>query len=70
MGYRTMYASKSGIVTEEGELLTCSKVLGSEMDFATDADVRGTMQRLANVAAHAPAQLEEGESVWFQPQRI
>ena len=46
---RNFYAKDHGVVDEEaGEgILTCASVLGDEMDFATDDEVRRTVQRLA-----------------------
>ena len=47
-----MYTERSGIVDEDNnDLLTCALVRSSEMDFATDDDVRGTVRRLAHIAA-------------------
>ena len=62
---RNLY-SVANAITEHAELgdadtehlLTCSLVNYGEMDFATDADVRGTVLRLADVAAFRPAELE------------
>ena len=50
---RTLYARDSGVVDEEANenILTCTLVLESEMDFANDDDVRGTVRRLAHFAA-------------------
>ena len=51
---RTLYTEKSGILNGEtkDELLTCSHLLESEQDFATDDDIRGTVSRLASFAAN------------------
>ena len=56
---RTLYSSASGIVNEEtGEMCqACSLTLYSEMDFATNDEVRGTVRRLADVAANRPGEL-------------
>ena len=41
---RNMYTERSGIVDEDNnDLLICALVRSSEVDFATDDDVRGTV---------------------------
>ncbi len=56
---RNLYTENSGIVDEENNhVLTCSMHLAEDMDFATDADVRGTVRRLAHVAATRPGELK------------
>ena len=58
MGCRNLYSACSGITGDDGEdLLTSNLHLFSEMDFATDADIRGTVKRLAFVADHSADQL-------------
>ena len=48
---RNLYSEASGVCDEHGDsVLTCSHVFGSELDFATDDDVRGTVKRLADFA--------------------
>ena len=47
----------SGITDEEGtELLTCNIIRSEDLDFATDADVRGTVRRLAAMKARIAAE--------------
>ena len=62
-----MYTERSGIVDEDNnDLLTCALVRSSKMDFATDDDVRGTVRRLAHIAATRTSgelKLREGEHV-------
>ena len=73
---RSMYTERSGIVDEDNnDLLTCALVRSSEMDFATDDDVRGTLRRLAHIAAtRTSGELKlrerERESMWLQPQHV
>jgi len=44
---RTLVSVKSNLVDEDGqELLTCSLVQESEMDMATDEDIKGSLSRL------------------------
>ena len=52
---RTLYAESSGIVDLEtnNDLLTCNKLFETDMDFATDNDIRGTVERLAEHARTA-----------------
>lgn len=43
-----LYSHKSGLVDEDGEdILTCTLVHEDQLHFATDADVRGAVRRLA-----------------------
>ena len=59
---RNLFSETSGIVGEDDEeILTCNLHFAHEMDFASDADVRGTVQRLANVATNRPAELKNRE---------
>ena len=59
MECRNLYSRRSNIVNDEGEeIFTCSLHLMDEMDFATDADVHGTVHRLADVAANRPGELK------------
>ena len=59
MECRNFYSEKSGIVDETGDdILTCSMHLMSDMDFAEDHEVVGTVQRLADVAANRPGELK------------
>lgn len=45
---RNLMSEDSGLVDEDGtNLLTCTLVHESELDFATDADIRGSVRRLA-----------------------
>ena len=56
---RNFYSRKSGIASEEGEdMLTCSSHRMQDMDFATDEDVAGTVQRLAWVAENRNGELK------------
>ena len=57
MGCRTLYTESSDIVDGDTNdaLLTCSQLFESDMDFATDAEVRGTVARLALYARTHPA---------------
>ena len=49
---RNLYTRASGVVDEAGDpLLSCSLILPETLDFATDADVRGTVRRLAHFAS-------------------
>lgn len=53
-----LYTRKSEIVDEDGEhLLTCTLVQESELHFATDADVRGSVRRLASKQLTEPPKL-------------
>ena len=60
---RTLFAEKSGIVDQEvnDEILTCNLLFEADQDFATDAGVRGTVERLANFARTEPKTLEKRE---------
>jgi hypothetical protein len=52
---RNLYSTKSEIVDEDGSnLLTCSLIHESELDFATDEDIRGSVRRLAAKHASEP----------------
>ena len=56
---RTLYTAASGLVDEAGDqCLTCNMHLFDDMDFATDAEVRNTVRRLANVARTTPGELK------------
>ena len=45
---RNLFSEKSGVVDEDDEdLMTCSIIYKDELDVATDAEVRGTVRRLA-----------------------
>lgn len=49
---RNLYSEESELVDEDGSnLLTCTLIHEAELDFATDADIRGSVQRLAAHAA-------------------
>ena len=54
---RNLFSVQSGVVDEDGsDLLTCSLIHEADLDFATDADIRGSVQRLAARAGlDAPA---------------
>ena len=53
---RNLYSQKSEIVDEDGSnLLTCSLIHESDLDFATDDDIRGSVRRLAAKHASEPA---------------
>lgn len=59
---RTLYSESSGLADEDGcEILTSNLHLFDDMDFATDDDVRGTILRLAYVAANMPSELKMRE---------
>lgn len=59
IGCRNVYARDRGIVDEEAGagLLTCASVNGQDLDFATVADVRSTVQRLAEFKRDLPDKL-------------
>ena len=83
---RSMYTEGCGIVDEDSnDLLTCARVRSSEMDVATDDDDRGTVRRLAHIAAtRTSGELKlrerereresererERESMWIQPHHV
>lgn len=55
---RTLFSVRSSVVDENGQsIFTCNLYRHSEMDMATDADVRGTVRRLADIAATRPREL-------------
>ena len=57
LGCRNLYAESSGVVDEDGDsIMTCSLILKSELDFATD--IIGTVDRLADTAALRPRELK------------
>ncbi len=54
---KNLYAEKSELVDEDGsDLLTCSLVHESDLDFATNEDILGAARRLASKAGTEPAQ--------------
>ena len=57
---RTLYSILSNIWDEDAgtDCLTCNLHLFKEMDFAKDSDVRGTVNRLAWIAANTPGELK------------
>ena len=58
-GCRNLYSRLSGIAGEDGEdMLTSSMHRMSDMDFATDDDVVGTVLRLADCAQNRPGELK------------
>jgi len=60
---RNMLFSDNDVVDENGEtMLTCNMHLRSEMDFAVDQDVIGTVHRLSVVAANRPGELKLRET--------
>jgi hypothetical protein len=55
---RNLVSQRSKVAGEEGaELLKCSIIHEAELDFATDADIRGTIRRLAEDAVNLPKAL-------------
>ena len=61
---RNLYSEESELVDEDGSnLLTCTLVHEAELDFATDADIKGAVRRLAAKAASESA---AGFSMWQQ----
>jgi len=53
---KNLYSEASELVDEDGDdLLTCTLVHEAELDFATDADIKGAVRRLAAHATTDPA---------------
>lgn len=72
---RNLLSRRSTVLGEDGNpLLTCSVIFESELDFATDADIRGTLLRLAEDHGRVTATLfglkEQACGFKFEPHGV
>lgn len=60
---RNLYSEKSELTAEDGsKMLTCTLIHESDLDFATDDDIRGSVRRLADSRATDSKQMFEKRS--------